>query len=469
MKKIYFLAVILISLGFIGAGLLKAAENNLGVVNNGAAGGAVYPSQWDIEALDFSLTPVVNDALNALTIKNYGLAPDTYFEKVILYADDGDGIFKGWKQDIQIGEGFYYDQNKIWYWKDLNIAVPKEGKKFFVTFETKNNGNILVDRRTIQLGIPPQYDENSDGFFDFASDTGIFMNSAHNGLAGGVINSETQIIHKESFDILPPKSVITYPIAGGKVLDKNLVIIGASRDQGGSTPSLVQINISKVGAENANWDDVAATGANYSEWKFNWNNIEDGTYTIKIKAADWIGNIGEETGITVIIDTSVLTPTPAPSASPTPSPTVNPTSTPIPEEAQMLDGDLIRVRNTFDVYIVKIIGAKKFKRLILNSAIFNSYGHLKWENVKDVLQGMADNYILSDLVIEVNADGSIANPKVYRVSSGAGSDVGQKRWLNITAAQFEAAGLDWDSLYKINHTEASKNFYPEEEAIVSLN
>ena len=129
--------------------------------------------------------------------------------------------------------------------------------------------------------------------------------------------------------------------------------------------------------------------------------------------------------------------------------------------AGIVDGDLIKTSTSFDIYIVKLIGAKQFKRLILNPAIFNSYGHLKWENVKTVSQSAQDSYTLADLVIEVNPDGSVFDPKVYRVSSALDSDVGQRQWLNMTAAQFTAEGYDWDAIYKINHAEASPDFYPE--------
>ena len=49
------------------------------------------------------------------------------------------------------------------------------------------------------------------------------------------------------------------------------------------------------------------------------------------------------------------------------------------------DGDLIRAQGTQDIYIVKTINNKQFKRLIINPDIFNSYGHLEWNNVQDVL------------------------------------------------------------------------------------
>lgn len=127
----------------------------------------------------------------------------------------------------------------------------------------------------------------------------------------------------------------------------------------------------------------------------------------------------------------------------------------------IVDGDLIKTATSFDIHIVKLIGNKKFKRLILNPDIFNSYGHLKWENVKTVSQTVQDSYVLADLVIEVNDDGSVFNPRVYKVSSALNSDVGVKQWLNMTVQKFEASGYDWDAIYKINHKEASVNFYPE--------
>lgn len=133
----------------------------------------------------------------------------------------------------------------------------------------------------------------------------------------------------------------------------------------------------------------------------------------------------------------------------------------------IVDGDLIRVQGTFDIFIAKFVGTKKFKRLILNPEIFNSYGHLRWDAVKDISQATVDSFTLSELVLEVNPDGSVADPKVYRVSSAPNSDTGQKQWLNMTPAAFESAGYDWDALYKINHIEAGANFYPEGTAIIS--
>lgn len=133
----------------------------------------------------------------------------------------------------------------------------------------------------------------------------------------------------------------------------------------------------------------------------------------------------------------------------------------------ILDGDLLSTADSFDIYLVKLVGTKKFKRLILNPAIFESYGHLRWDAVKTVTQELQDSYTMSDLVIEVNADGSVADPKVYQLSSSSNSDFGQRQWLNMSPVAFEARGYDWDAIYKINHTEASADFYPTGDSITA--
>jgi len=110
----------------------------------------------------------------------------------------------------------------------------------------------------------------------------------------------------------------------------------------------------------------------------------------------------------------------------------------------IVDGDLIRANGGIDVYIVKIVGAKKFKRLILNPDIFNQYGHLKWENIKDVDSSVLDEYTTSTLV---RADG---DTKVYRLIPNG--DVGEKKWVESLDC-FNSKGYDWDSVYTINNFE----------------
>lgn len=128
-----------------------------------------------------------------------------------------------------------------------------------------------------------------------------------------------------------------------------------------------------------------------------------------------------------------------------------PCSPQTPAEEQIVlfsaDGDLVRNPNAegtaqFDIYIIKVVGSKKFKRLILSPHVFESYEHLSWSNIKDVNQATIDEYTTSDLV---RADG---DTKVYKLT--AEGDTGAKQWLNMTAVQFTAQGYDADSIYTIN-------------------
>jgi hypothetical protein len=105
------------------------------------------------------------------------------------------------------------------------------------------------------------------------------------------------------------------------------------------------------------------------------------------------------------------------------------------------DGALIRQNGGIDVYIIKYVGAKKFKRLILNPSVFANYGHLKWSDIKDIDRLVLDSFITSDLVR------AVGDPKVYKLN--ALGDTGEKRWIK-TAENFIQSGFDWDAIYEIN-------------------
>lgn len=112
-----------------------------------------------------------------------------------------------------------------------------------------------------------------------------------------------------------------------------------------------------------------------------------------------------------------------------------------PYNSSQSDGDLIKVASSNDVYIVKIYGGKRFKRLILNPAIFNQYQHLRWENIQLVSQDIFDSYINSNLV-RLDRDANVW--QLY--PSG---DTGVKRWIP-TAQQLTALGCDGDGIFTIN-------------------
>jgi hypothetical protein len=113
--------------------------------------------------------------------------------------------------------------------------------------------------------------------------------------------------------------------------------------------------------------------------------------------------------------------------------------------ATINEGDTIKVADNPDVYIAKYVGSKKFKRLILNPDVFNSYKHLSWSKIKTVTQAEQDAFTVSDLVR------ALGDAKVYKLTPNG--DVGTKQWLNMTAEAFTAAGYDWDSIYVINNVD----------------
>jgi len=82
----------------------------------------------------------------------------------------------------------------------------------------------------------------------------------------------------------------------------------------------------------------------------------------------------------------------------------------------VVDGDLIRNPSAegmaqLDIYIVKTVGEKNFKRLILSPHVFESYAHFdkngngdNWDDVMDVDQATMDAYTTTDLVREDGND-----------------------------------------------------------------
>jgi len=146
--------------------------------------------------------------------------------------------------------------------------------------------------------------------------------------------------------------------------------------------------------------------------------------------------------------TSSPTPTPSPSPSPTPTPTPTPSVTPSPSSIptpgsteNIAEGALIRAIGDLDIYIVKYVGSKKFKRLILSPSVFNSYGHLKWSDVLDVEKSVIDLFTTSELVR------AVGDAKAYKLYPAG--DAGEKRWIK-TSEGFNRMGYDWDAVYEIN-------------------
>ena len=138
-----------------------------------------------------------------------------------------------------------------------------------------------------------------------------------------------------------------------------------------------------------------------------------------------------------------------PTPEPQPNPEPNPSNMAKPEDYGLREGDLIRAQGDFDIFIINQYG---YKRLFLNPAIFNMYGHLGgWKAVKTVSPAVRDAFVTSHLF---RYSGS---PKVYYLEV-TGGDTGNLQWVNVTAENFFNQGGKSQAIFTINNSEL--NWYP---------
>ncbi|MBI2624124.1 hypothetical protein HYW67_01360 [Candidatus Parcubacteria bacterium] len=126
---------------------------------------------------------------------------------------------------------------------------------------------------------------------------------------------------------------------------------------------------------------------------------------------------------------------------------------PLSASAQtIVDGDLIRASNDFKVYIVKTVGAEKFRRWFVGPQMFNFYLHLGFSKVKVVSPETLASYEESWLTR------AAGDTKVYWVDPAtAQAGVGAtKRWVT-TAEEFASRGYKWNAVYVVNTAE--RDFY----------
>ncbi len=121
-----------------------------------------------------------------------------------------------------------------------------------------------------------------------------------------------------------------------------------------------------------------------------------------------------------------------------------------PEDYGLNEGDLIRAQGDFDIFIISQYG---YKRLFLNPAIFEMYGHLgSWDDVITVSPATRDAFITSTHYRYVNED------KVYHLEV-SGEDTGTLQWINMNANDFLFQGGVINAVFTINKSEL--DWYPK--------
>ncbi|NIA10009.1 MAG: hypothetical protein GWP10_09845 [Nitrospiraceae bacterium] len=116
------------------------------------------------------------------------------------------------------------------------------------------------------------------------------------------------------------------------------------------------------------------------------------------------------------------------------------------QSSKIVDGDIIQCQsssNPFAVYIVKVVGNTKYIRHIVSLEIFNYYGHLKWENLKQV--DSLNNYSLSGWV---RYNTGLNGTAVYEINGDQ-----TKHWINMTAEDFLLHGGSDAAIYSVNQGE----------------
>lgn len=162
--------------------------------------------------------------------------------------------------------------------------------------------------------------------------------------------------------------------------------------------------------------------------------------------------------------TPIPTSTPRPTSTPTPIPSITPTPTSVPtftptidqgriySLAEIFDGDLIRGQGDIAVWIVKIVGEKRYKRWLFGPQIFDAYGHLGFNKVKNISKVTLNNFDTSNLIRKFD------EAKVYELTDFVPGVRAIRRWVP-TVEIFLQRGFDFDSVYIVNQREF--DLYPE--------
>ena len=229
---------------------------------------------------------------------------------------------------------------------------------------------------------------------------------------------------------LTPAVTIENPNGGESIAKgQNFVILWNVNWMPANSENKVRIQYRKTFGSNQMGQEIVSGTINQNPvyGYYSWTvpiSLEDGTYRISITAWGYGTNLSDESDADFNIISS--------------------SSTPSNPSVSILEGGLIRANGDIDVYIVKYVGTKKFKRLILSPQVFNSYQHLHWSDIKVVDQSVVNSFTTSDLVRALN------DLKVYKLTPAG--DTGQRQWVE-TADAFIVMGFDWDAIYQINQTD----------------
>lgn len=139
----------------------------------------------------------------------------------------------------------------------------------------------------------------------------VSSKSSAGGTLTAISSSPTiQVVDYPEPDGTPPVSKLTTPVNGEVITTSSYTIEGTAEDSGGTTPAgvaWVKVGINpSTSSGQATWLETTSVGQGFSIWKYEWQDIAEGSYVIQTKSADWQGNNetpGEGVTVTVSFET----------------------------------------------------------------------------------------------------------------------------------------------------------------------
>jgi hypothetical protein len=253
-----------------------------------------YADTFDNLVLDFSVAPTASDVLSALVVKNEGLAASgKEISKLVFWQDDGDNRFEGFGRDTKVAEGIYDDNNYVWVFNNVNVLVAQD-TRFFVSVETRRGG---TNGKSFQFSVPAYFDSNNNGLYE-PGDAGLFFLNNKHLPAITYANDQATTYRTASVDSFAPVTVFNNIHDGDTFYgyDFPYLILGQSRDQGGSATAKVELCV------NNTCNEVSNLGDNFSYWSYNWTGVEGQSYQMYVKSEDFNGNQFVGTPIAIKVD-----------------------------------------------------------------------------------------------------------------------------------------------------------------------
>lgn len=360
------------------------------------------------------------DELSSLTVSNAGSAVDADIAAIKVWEDGASAGFDG--DETEVGS----DTASPYWGQSISTASAS------AYTSTSNNERIFI---TIDIASSPTHGSTVQGQLGVNS---VVLVSTNDGPTDSALtNANTQTIRVSTSSSSSPPD--TTPPSNPSI----------TINDGAETTASAEVTLS-LQVTDGSWVEVSedASLSDAPQVKYTGNNSTpmtmsftlsagEGEKTVYARFMDAAGNFSEVVSDTIVFGSIEV------------------------DVSMFSDGDLVQGSGQEDVWIVKRVGDKKFKRLILNPDIFNSYAHLSWGMIEGATQEQLDAFTTAEFIREAGGT------KVYRVSSASGADTGTKQWLNMTPEMFASCGYDWDAVYTVNAAEIADAFYPPGAEITS--